>query len=43
MGIPPLSYGGPKNQIILILRGPIKIIFPYMQNDYVIINLKLII
>jgi hypothetical protein len=43
MEIPPLSYGGPKNQQILILQGPIKIVVPYTQNDYMIINYKIII
>jgi hypothetical protein len=43
LGIPPLPYGGPKNQQSLILQGPVKIIVPYTQNDYMIINLKIII
>jgi hypothetical protein len=43
MGIPPLPYSGPKNQQHLILQGPIKIVIPYTQNDYMIINLKIII
>jgi hypothetical protein len=43
MGIPPLPYGGPKNQKILILQGPVKIVVPYTENDYMIINLKIII
>jgi hypothetical protein len=43
MGIPHLLYDGPKNQQLLILQGPIKIVIPYTQNDYMIINLKIMI
>jgi hypothetical protein len=43
LGIPHLPYGGPKNQQLFILQGPIKIIVPYMQKYYMIINLKIII